>query len=309
MATITASPAGGKLSLSSLPADVILQQGDNDSSRRWGGKPRKGMVGQPVRELQQALVKLGAMSATADGDFGRKTLDAVKRLQWYLGHIGHRLRVAPGTGEVHGVLEGYTAPSGVLVDGFLRSATLAELLSWQQGSFELTSPLVAMSLAGLSHTKLGGGFEPLDYPSRGADEMLVHQNFVPQIKALNGAAKDAKVTLRINQAFRVQGLPVSGAVVPPASTSQHLIGHAVDLNIVDGVVVNLSAMFLAGTQSQGAKDLVKAAKNLGLRWGGDFSPTDPPHFDDRVDPAGADYLNSFYFAQRAFAAQHPVRTA
>ena len=309
MPSVTSPSAPTQLSLSSLPADVILQRGDNDSGRIWGGKPRKGMAGQPVRELQQALLALGAMSATPDGDFGRKTQDAVKRLQWYLGHISQRLRVSAGAGALHGVLESYTAPTGLLVDGFVRVATLAELLAWQQGGFELTSPLVAMSVTSLSNIELGVGFELLDYPSPGPDEMLVHQDFVPWVKVLNGAAKDNKVMLRINQAFRVQGLPVSGAVVPPASKSQHLIGHAVDLNIVDGAVVNLAAMFLAGTATQGAKDLVKAAKNLGLRWGGDFSPKDPPHFDDLVDPAGAQYLHSFYFAQRAFAAQHPVRSA
>ncbi len=297
------------LALRSLPADVILQSGDNDSRRVWGGKQRSAMAGQPVHELQQALLTLGAMSATPDGDFGPKTKDAVARFQWYLGRIGQRLRLSTGADALHGVLETYTAPSGVRIDGFVRAATLAELLAWLQGGFELTSPLLAKSVAGLSNIRLADSFEVLDYPSPGGNQMLVHQDFVPRVTAMNAAAKNAKVTLRINQSFRVQGLPVSGAVVPPASKSQHLIGHAMDLNIVDGSLVNTSAMFIAGTASQGAKDFVKAAKSLGLRWGGDFSPKDPPHFDDFIDPSGAEYDHSFYFAQRSFHAHHPMRTA
>lgn len=302
-----ATPAS--LTLASLPADIVLQRGDNDASRRWGGQQRPGSTGQPVRELQQALLTLGAMRATPDGDFGGKTQDAVMRFQWYLGRIGQRLRVSAAAGSVRGVLAAYTAPSGVQIDGLVRAATLGELRSWLQGGFELSSPLVAMSVAGLSNIELNSGFNALDYPSRGANEMLVHQDFVPRIKALNGAAKDAKVTLRINQAFRVQGLPVSGAVVAPASNSQHLIGHAVDLNIVDGAVINTKAMYQAGTQTQGATDLIKAAKALGMRWGGNFSEIDPPHFDDLVDPSSNEYLYSFYFAQRAFNTRHPVRSA
>jgi hypothetical protein len=307
--TIISNATPTALSLPSLPANMTLQRGDNDARNVWGGQVRSGMGGRPVFELQQALVALGAMSAAPDGDFGGKTQDAIKRFQWYLLEVAVRLRVAPGADALHGTLQAYTAPDGVLVDGFVRTSTLGAVLAWQEGGFQLTSPLVALRVTGLSNMELSDTFTALDYASAGAGEMLVHQDFAAQVRAMNGAANDAKVTLRINQAFRVQGLPVSGAVVPPATTSQHLIGHAVDVNIVDGTVVNTSAMYIAGTQSQGAKDFVDAAKALGLRWGGEFSPKDPPHFDDFVDPALDDYRNSFYFAQRAFAARHPVRTA
>lgn len=260
-----------------------------------------------MRELQQALLALGALRARPDGDFGRKTQDAVKRLQWYFNKVAWRLRVSPNSDATHGTLEPYAQPQGVIVDGFVRASTLYALLAWQSGGYRLTSPLVAVSVAGLSNMELSSTFEVLDYPSPVPGEMLVHSDFMAQVNALNGAAVDNAVTLRINQSFRVQGVPVSGAVVPPATSSQHLIGHALDLNIVDGDRVNTSAMFLAGKQTQAAKDFVKAAKKLGLRWGDDFSPRDPPHFDDFVPPGSDDYLNSFFFAQRAYDARHPIR--
>ena len=295
--------------LAGLPSEVMLQRGDNDARGVWGGKKRDGASGSVVRDLQAALVAVGAMSGAPDGDFGGKTLDAVKRFQWYLLNITWRLRVAPGSDALHGTLGLYVAPDGVLADGFVKESTRCELLDWQAGGFQLTSPLVAMRLASLSNVELSDTFTVLAYPSAASGEMLVHKDFVAQVGVINGAAKDAKVTVKVNQSFRVQGLPVSGAVVPPATTSQHLIGHAMDVNIVDGATVNTSAMALAGRQTQAAKDFIAAVKALGLRWGGDFSDRDPPHFDDFVDPNSDDYKNSFYFAQRAFAAQHPVRTA
>lgn len=301
--------AAAAVTLATLDAAVVLQRGDNDARRTWGGRRHDDRAGRPVHELQQALVAVGAMNAAPDGDFGRKTQDAVKRLQWYVGAIAWRLRVPADSDVVHGVLEPYAPPAGMQVDGFVHHATRVELLAWQAGGCRLTSPLVALSVAGLSNVELSSTFKVLDYPSPRAHEVLVHQDFAPRIEALNGAAKAAGVTLRLNQTFRVQGLPVSGAVVPPASSSQHLIGNAVDLNIVDGDIVNTSAMFIAGTQTQRAKDFVKAAKALGLRWGDDFTPRDPPHFDDFVPPSGADYLNAFYFSQRSYAARHPMRRA
>lgn len=288
---------------------IVLQRGDNDLRARWGGQVRTGMTGEPVRELQEALAGIGVTSALPDGDFGMKTQMAVKRFQWYLLHIGVRLRVAGGAAPLHGSVEPYKQPTGIAIDGFVGPATLAALVGWRSEGVETTSPLVAYGTGKLSNIRLSTSFDVLAYPSPGPNEMLVHQDFVPWIPALDGKARDKHVTLRVNQAFRVQGLPVSGAVVPPASSSQHLIGHALDVNIVDGSTVNTSAMFIAGAATQPASDFVKAAKELGLRWGGDFSPVDPPHFDKRVLHTTDDYLNSFYFAQRSFDRHHAVRRA
>jgi 2-C-methyl-D-erythritol 2,4-cyclodiphosphate synthase len=187
---------------------------------------KMGPVGEGRAIEARAVCLLGAMSANPDGDFGGKTQDGVKRLQWYLGAMAWRLRVPPDSDPLHGTLETYTQPAGVQVDGFVRPATMAELLTLWQGGYELTSPLVAMSITGLSNVETAGTFTVLTYPSAAAGEVLVHQDFVASLRVMNTKAADAKVTLRINQAFRVQGVAVNGAVVPPASSSQHLIGNS-----------------------------------------------------------------------------------
>ena len=42
---------------------------------------KKGMTGEDVRRMQQALISLGYLSGEADGDFGTKTLNAVTQFQ------------------------------------------------------------------------------------------------------------------------------------------------------------------------------------------------------------------------------------
>lgn len=291
-------------------AGVLLQRGDNDDRRTWGGTQHGAdTAGTPVHDLQAALRRVGAAGFVPDGDFGPKTQEAVRRFQWYLTRLGHRLRVAPGSDEAHGSIEPFVAPAGVQIDGLVKPPTLAELLAWDGGGFVASSPLVRLGTGGLSNVELAGGFTVLAYPSPGPQEMLVHQDFVGAVNGLNGSARAAGVRLLVNQSFRVQDMPPSGAVVPPATNSQHLIGHAVDLNVDDDGVVNTSAMFKQGTQTDAAKDFVRRVRLSGLRWGGDFSPTDPPHFDDFVPPSSDDYKFSFHFAQRSYASRHPIRAA
>jgi hypothetical protein len=295
--------------LASHAGSLVLQLGDNDSSSTWGGGKRPKFSGRPVHELQSFLRAVGAMSAAPDGDFGRKTRDGLKRFQWYLNRVAFRLRVAAGAEPLHGALEAYTQPSGVLVDGFLREGTLSEILSWRTAGAVCTSPLVRLGLGTLPKTELSSSFTVLAHPSAGVDEVLVNQDFIQGMNMLDNAAILHGVTLRLNQTFRVQDQPVSGAVVTPATRSQHLIGHAVDLNIVDGETVNTSNLFWAGNATANAKALIQTVKQAGLRWGGDFGTSDPPHFDLEVPASSEDYDFNFHFAQRSFAAQHPVRIA
>ena len=46
---------------------------------------RRGSKGEDVKALQQALIDLGFLNDKADGIFGKKTEQAVKEWQWYLG--------------------------------------------------------------------------------------------------------------------------------------------------------------------------------------------------------------------------------
>src|SRR5438067_8359217 len=89
--TLPAEPIG----LQNL-GTITLQQGDNDTTRRWGGSVRPTLTGNPVKELQAALIALGTLTFAADGQFGSHTAEGLKRFQWYVNHLRFRLKLTPG---------------------------------------------------------------------------------------------------------------------------------------------------------------------------------------------------------------------
>lgn len=221
--------------------------------------------------------------------------------------MDYRLKVNAGAAASAGLISPFGSVSSGLL-GVCDARLARESASWLDGKYICTTPLVRLSLGGVSNVNTADTFEVLDYPGAQAGEVLVHQDFATVISGtMNEAAKTAKVSLKINQTFRVQGIPPSGAVVPPASKSQHLIGHAVDLNIVDGTTINSSAMFNNGTETDNADAFVTAVKKKGIRWGGDFNNTDPVHFDDFDKPSREDYDMIFFFAQHCYDDNHPMR--
>lgn len=69
-----------------------LQQGDHDSTHRFGGHIHKEITGTPVKELQEDLTAIGYALGTPDGDFALKTHRAVIAFQehFFAGGRGHK---------------------------------------------------------------------------------------------------------------------------------------------------------------------------------------------------------------------------
>ena len=293
------------LNLSDL-GPITLRIGDSDSHHRWGGHVQHGYSGTPVTQLQTALVAVGLLKKV-DGGFGPGTQAAVKRFQWYGKNMDYRLKLAgPGAAPASGSIVTFSM-SVACASGTCDKALAAEILAWVAGNFVTTTPLVRLSLDDYDYVDTSDTFKILSYPSAQAGEILVHADFTDAIGTLNDEAGKAKVNLKINQSFRNADVPPSGAVVAPASKSQHLVGHAVDLNIVDGDTTNTAAMFKSGDETDAADTFVDGVKAQHLRWGGDFGNSDPIHFDDFLNPSGEDYEMNYYFAQHCFHAQHPMR--
>lgn len=300
----TTPQAAAAISLSAL-GPIVLRQSDDDRLRRWGGGVRNGMTGTPVAELQQALAAVGVYTSTVDGQFGPGTEIAVRRFQWFLGNSRYRLNAPAGSPAEMGAIVAYAGNALVIANGQCNAAFATELLAWTAGGFRTTSLLVRVPMSRFSNITRAATFTTLAYPSAADDEVLVNTDFTG-LDTLNTVASAASVQLRLNQTFRVQGIAPRGAVVAPATRSQHLIGHAVDLNIVVGTTVVVSSAFIAGTAPKEATDFVTSVKAQGLRWGGDFGDRDPPHFDQQVT-AATDYDMKFFFCQRAYADRHPLR--
>lgn len=118
------------------------------------------------------------------------------------------------------------------------------------------------------------------------DAALVHTDFHGALRRLDGYAALAEAKIHVTHSFRRRDARLDGAVVPPAKRSNHLVGHAIDMNIVlPGEWLNSRRL-----QPDRFRELPAAARYLiqqirndaELRWGGDFLRTDPVHIDDNL---------------------------
>ena len=53
---------------------------------------------------------------------------------------------------------------------------------------------------------------------------------------------------------------------------------------------------------------IKKVKAAGLRWGGDFSKVDTPHFDKQLSASSLDYDMKYFFNQRIVSLNQPIRS-
>ncbi|EDV19771.1 putative secreted protein [Trichoplax sp. H2] len=112
----------------------------------------------------------------------------------------------------------------------------------------------------------------------------VEVGFVPQMDKINSWASSCNVQVYITSSYRANA-DVSGAIVQPASRSNHMIGHAIDMNVVDGatgVFCNSNCLRSLSTAPSGVKCFInKVQADSVLRWGMSFN--DPVHIDEPIN--------------------------
>lgn len=281
----------------------VLRSGDNDKLKRWGGKSLKGgAAGGYVRELQEDLTAVGCYDAKLDGDFGGSTRIAVKRFQYCLQKGTHRTSIRMSQ------LKELRNDLGIFVTGIADHATARHLKSWVADGYAVTGTLRVVTLSDYSEFRKGG-LSRIDHLSVGADDMVLHKDFVPSLEAINSAASDAGIIFHVNQVLRLAGKPVSGAVVKPASKSQHLIGNAVDFNVEHNGKKILSKDMKWGELPQDVKDFLTDVKDAGMRWGGDWKERDPIHFDSFLDPGSDEFEILYFLNQRTIQKAQPILRA
>lgn len=284
------------MTTSTLFGSFELKRGDSDKQKTWGGHKRPN-IGTYVTNLQESLQAVN-IPLSVDGQFGPGTERALKMFQWCLNSHPYRLCNQAAVADTRKVVQ--------TMSGRLDQQTASELKRWLDQGYSSTGDLVRVSSSSLKHVEIGTGFRVLNHGSVREGDVVLASEAVDLIKTANTKAGERSVKLVLNQAFRVNGAPVSGAVVTPATRSQHLIGHAIDCNIVDGDNWNTSRTFAAGNQTTGADNLISDLKAAGFRWGGDFSNPDTPHFDKRLDPYGDAYTFKFFFNQRSITNNQPI---
>lgn len=114
--------------------------------------------------------------------------------------------------------------------------------------------------------------------SHGVEKIvMVEASFFSYMVAMDASAKRYGIVVKVNQAVRYEGVKVNGAIVKPASHSCHLVGHAIDCNLLykKRLYNSLDLQIPNGEIRQ----FIDECKHNGLRWGGDFTPQDTVHFD------------------------------
>lgn len=113
----------------------------------------------------------------------------------------------------------------------------------------------------------------------GIGETYLDDDFAPSVDLLLTLANQQGVRgLKVTSAFRstakqarMRRNPAKHRAITPAKYSLHSAGWAIDINLGE---------FSSDVQ----EDILAAAEDAGLSWGGDFKKSDPVHF--YVDPTG-----------------------
>ncbi|MCW3081699.1 M15 family metallopeptidase [Segetibacter sp.] len=113
-------------------------------------------------------------------------------------------------------------------------------------------------------------------------DIFVDQDFVPGMDIMNEAAKSLGLEIIVISAKR-DTIIVHGAIVEPAKMSNHLVGHAVDVNIIVLQTKEYYNSVKMESSTGVVRQFIETVKQKGLRWGGDFHEKDPVHFDDGLN--------------------------
>lgn len=115
-------------------------------------------------------------------------------------------------------------------------------------------------------------------------KVVANQHFLPALRRVNQYAQESHVKVYVTSSFRPTS-HVNGAIVAPATFSNHMIGHAIDMNLVYGPEATfLNSNVLAQTilPPPAAAFIQAIREDPALRWGGDFKVGDVVHIDDNA---------------------------
>jgi hypothetical protein len=120
----------------------------------------------------------------------------------------------------------------------------------------------------------------------GGEAVQADYLFFPALNTIDGCASTNNVRVHVTSSYRDPGEPVEGAIVPPAASSNHHAGHAIDFNLwypdANGELNQFcNSDCLGGTPlPQSVAGFLQCVRDAGLRWGGDFTTPDSVHIDD-----------------------------
>ncbi len=113
---------------------------------------------------------------------------------------------------------------------------------------------------------------------------MIHDEFVPAMDLFCRYLEIVGCSAYINSSYRENSDHITGAVVPPATMSNHFVGHAIDCNIYDKAKQLWSSEMLLTPSNEVLQLINLVRRSTILRWGGDFhGAPDSVHFDDALN--------------------------
>ena len=127
------------------------------------------------------------------------------------------------------------------------------------------------------------------------------KQFLPLLKKINSYAVQANVSIDVTSSFRTT-TNVAGAIVKPATFSNHLVGHGIDMNVIydNGKRANSTVLKKYPNVPAPVKQFLKAIiDDPKLRWGGKFRAKDPVHIDDGLNRNMTKWRKRYKIIQKA----------
>lgn len=124
--------------------------------------------------------------------------------------------------------------------------------------------------------------------------------FYPMLVKINAYAEQANIFIHVTSSFRTT-TNVKGAIVKPATFSNHLAGHGIDMNIKYGnKFANSKVLVRYPNVPAPVKQFLDFIINdPQLRWGGKFSEPDPVHIDDWLNRDKSKWEERYEAMQKA----------
>ena len=103
-----------------------------------------------------------------------------------------------------------------------------------------------------------------------------HKDFIPYLQKMDVKAGELGLKIFVTSSLR-HDANVKGAIVTPSKMSNHMVGFAIDCNIIDGKEWWNSKKL----EKPSGKVLIfiDFCISVGIRWGGNFKKVDTVHFD------------------------------
>ena len=125
--------------------------------------------------------------------------------------------------------------------------------------------------------------------------------FIESLKKINAYAELANIYVLVTSSFRTS-TKVNGAIVKPATRSNHMAGHGIDMNVIYGndQLANSIVLSRYPTVAEPVRRFIKAIiDDPELRWGGEFQIKDVVHIDDGLNQNGNKWDERYQAMQRA----------